>query len=124
MLSNHDYRVTNLDKLTYAGNLENLRDIEGKSRYKFIKGDIADRADVEAAFSERVDGVISFAAETHVDRSILDPDAFVATNITGTYRLLEAARKGSVGRFVQISTDEVYGSGDPLLEQLWAVPVP
>jgi len=110
VLSEETYRVTNFDKLTYAGNLENLRDVEGNPDYRFVKGDIASREDVERVFSDKIDYVVNFAAESHVDRSILDPDAFVMTNITGTYRLLEAARKAGVERFLQVSTDEVYGS--------------
>jgi len=110
VLSEKVYRVTNFDKLTYAGNPENLRDVEGNPDYRFVRGDIASREDVERVFSDKIDYVVNFAAESHVDRSILDPDAFVMTNITGTYRLLEAARKAGVERFLQISTDEVYGS--------------
>ncbi len=110
VLSEKVHRVTNFDKLTYAGNLENLRDVADNPNYRFVKGDIADREDVEKVFSEKIDYVVNFAAESHVDRSILDPDAFMATNIIGTYRLLEAARKAGVERFLQVSTDEVYGS--------------
>ena len=110
VLSEKVYRVTNFDKLTYAGNPENLRDVEGNPDYRFVRGDIASREDVERVFSDKIDYVVNFAAESHVDRSILDPDAFVMTNITGTYRLLEAARKAGVERFLQVSTDEVYGS--------------
>jgi len=110
VLSEETYRVTNFDKLTYAGNLENLRDVEGNPDYRFVKGDIASREDVERVFSDKIDYVVNFAAESHVDRSILDPDAFVMTNIAGTYRLLQAARKAGVERFLQVSTDEVYGS--------------
>jgi dTDP-glucose 4,6-dehydratase len=110
MLSASPVRVTNLDKLTYAGNLENLKDLEGHPSYTFVRGDIADEADVERAFGTHVDGVINFAAESHVDRSIINPDAFIRTNIYGTYRLLEQARKKGTGRFLQVSTDEVYGS--------------
>lgn len=111
-LRNHpDWHVTNLDKLTYAGNLENLRDIEGNSRYSFIKGDIADRELVDALFREnRFDLVVNFAAESHVDRSILDPAPFLDTNIKGTQVLLEASRQHAISKFVQVSTDEVYGS--------------
>ena len=110
MLSASPVRVTNLDKLTYAGNLENLKDLEGHPFYTFVRGDIADEADVERAFKTPVDGVINFAAESHVDRSIINPDAFIRTNIYGTYRLLEQARKKGTARFLQVSTDEVYGS--------------
>jgi dTDP-glucose 4,6-dehydratase len=113
MLSAYPYRITNLDKLTYAGNLENLKEIENNPNYRFVKGDIADIRDLEKAFSETIDVIVNFAAESHVDRSILDADAFVMTNIAGTHRLIETARKKGVGRFVQISTDEVYGSLGP-----------
>ncbi|HHV61383.1 MAG TPA: dTDP-glucose 4,6-dehydratase [Firmicutes bacterium] len=112
-----DWYITNLDKLTYAGNLENLRDIEGDSRYSFVKGDIADRQVVDSLFKENhFDVVVNFAAESHVDRSILDPAPFIDTNIKGTQVLLEAARHHGISKFVQVSTDEVYGSlgpGDP-----------
>ena len=110
VLSDKVHRVTNFDKLTYAGNLENLREVADNPDYRFVKGDIANREDVEKVFSEKIDYVVNFAAESHVDRSILDPDAFMTTNIMGTYRLLEAARKSGVERFLQVSTDEVYGS--------------
>jgi dTDP-glucose 4,6-dehydratase len=109
MLSQYSSKITNLDKLTYAGNLENLKAVEADPRYTFIKGDIAD-ATVLEGLPEGIDIIINFAAESHVDRSITDPDAFIETNICGTYRLLEFARKRGVQRFVQISTDEVYGS--------------
>ncbi|MEM9024455.1 MAG: dTDP-glucose 4,6-dehydratase, partial [Bacteroidota bacterium] len=110
-----DYRITNLDALTYAGNLENLRDVENAPNYHFIKGDIVDRAFISALFEEhRFDGVIHLAAESHVDRSISNPMAFVETNIIGTVNLLNAARAtwkdGNAGRFYHVSTDEVYGS--------------
>ncbi len=110
VLSDKVHRVTNFDKLTYAGNLENLRDVADNPDYRFVKGDIANREDVEKVFSEKIDYVVNFAAESHVDRSIIDPDAFMTTNIIGTYRLLEAARKAGAERFLQVSTDEVYGS--------------
>lgn len=107
----HDWYIVNLDKLTYAGNLANLKDIEGNPRYRFIRGDIADRALVSRLFKEeQFDVVINFAAESHVDRSILDASPFVETNIKGTQVLLEAARQYQPARFIQISTDEVYGS--------------
>ncbi|HEX9428378.1 MAG TPA: NAD-dependent epimerase/dehydratase family protein, partial [Candidatus Polarisedimenticolia bacterium] len=105
-----DWRVTVLDKLTYAGNPDNLKDLDGHPRYRFLKGDIAVRADVEAAFAGGIDLLFNFAAETHVDRSIGDPEAFLRTDVFGAYTLLEAARERGVTRFVQISTDEVYGS--------------
>ncbi len=101
--------VVNLDKLTYAGNPENLRDVEGNPRYRFVKGDVCDGALVRDLLPE-VDAVVHMAAETHVDRSNLGADDFLRTNVTGTYTLLEAAREKKVGRFVLVSTDEVYGS--------------
>jgi len=105
-----DYKITNLDKLTYAGNPNNLRDVEKqfKERYKFVKGDICDREVVNELVKD-VDVVINFAAETHVDRSIIDAGSFVLTDVFGTYMLLEACRKFDK-KFFQISTDEVYGS--------------
>ena len=110
MIASSEAQITNLDKLTYAGNLENLRDLEGHPRYTFVKGDIADPADVRKVFDMQPDAVINFAAESHVDRSILDPDAFVKTNIYGTYLMLEEARHRGCRKFLQVSTDEVYGS--------------
>ncbi len=110
------YHIVNLDKLTYAGNLENLSDIENEPNYSFIKGDIADQAFIEELFSRQsYDGVIHLAAESHVDRSISGPMEFIKANITGTVNLLNAFRKHSEGRcdgklFYHISTDEVYGS--------------
>ena len=107
------YRVVNLDKLTYAGNLENLKDIEEDPRYSFIKGDIVDGQLVEDILKDGVDAIVNFAAESHVDRSILEPAPFIQTNILGTHFLLEAARARSIKRFLQVSTDEVYGSLGP-----------
>ena len=110
MLSKYpDYKIVNLDKLTYAGNLDNLRDIEKDPRYKFIKGDICDKKTVERAMKD-CDAVINFAAESHVDRSIIDAGTFVKTDIFGTYILLETAKKYNIEKYIQISTDEVYGS--------------
>ncbi len=110
VLSNHgEDEILNLDKLTYAGNPENLREIESDARYSFQKGDIANSEDVAQAFSWSPDAVVNFAAETHVDRSITSPEAFVTTDVLGTYRLLEQARQKEI-RFLQIGTDEVYGS--------------
>jgi dTDP-glucose 4,6-dehydratase len=110
-----DYQVVNLDKLTYAGNLENLKDIEGKPNYTFIKGDITDAEHMQRLFAEhQFDGVIHLAAESHVDRSISNPMSFIETNIVGTVVLLNAARanwgdfEGKL--FYHVSTDEVYGS--------------
>ena len=104
-----DLEVVNLDKLTYAGNLENLRDIEDDARYTFVKGDICDAAVVRAAL-QGADAVVNFAAETHVDRSISGPQDFINTDVLGTHTLLEAVRELAIARYVQISTDEVYGS--------------
>lgn len=101
--------VINLDKLTYAGNPENLRDVERHPRYRFVKGDICDAALVQELLPG-TDAIVHMAAETHVDRSNLGADDFLRTNVTGTYTLLEAARQLKVGRFVLVSTDEVYGS--------------
>lgn len=106
---NPDWSVRNLDKLTYAGNLENTKEHEGSERYEFLQGDICDPKVVVEAVSG-VDAIIHFAAETHVDRSIDDPDAFLLTNVLGTKNLLDAALKAKIERFVHISTDEVYGS--------------
>jgi dTDP-glucose 4,6-dehydratase len=108
-----DVEVFNLDKLTYAGNLENLADLESEPRHHFIRGDIGDAALIGSIAREGVNAIVNFAAETHVDRSIEEPNAFVVTNVLGTQTLLEAQRKFMIGRFVQISTDEVYGSLGP-----------
>jgi dTDP-glucose 4,6-dehydratase len=105
-----DCTVINLDKLTYAGNLANLADVESDSNYRFQQGDICDGATVEKLMQGGVDAVVHFAAETHVDRSIADARAFVETNVQGTYSLLNLARRHRVARFVHVSTDEVYGS--------------
>ena len=104
-----DYEIVNFDKLTYAGNLENLADIQDDKRYRFIKGDICDKESVVNAI-KGVDIVVNFAAESHVDRSIEDPGSFIQTDIYGTFILLDAARDNKVSLYVQISTDEVYGS--------------
>jgi len=103
-----DYEIINLDALTYAGNLENLKDFENDSRYKFVKGDICDR-DLVNDLVKDVDTIVHFAAESHVDRSIIDPTDFVRTNVIGTQILLESARENNT-RFHHISTDEVFGS--------------
>jgi len=115
LLKNHpDWKVVNLDKLTYCGNLANLKDVEKHPNYRFIRGDIADRKLVNELFkSEKFDAVLNFAAESHVDRSILDPSPFIETNVKGVQVLLEAARQYPVEKFIQISTDEVYGSLGP-----------
>jgi dTDP-glucose 4,6-dehydratase len=106
-----DYRIINYDKLTYAGNLENLTSIDKDSRYTFEKGDICDKAKVESCIIRyEVDAVVNFAAESHVDRSILGAAEFIQTNIVGTNILLEVTKEFKLKRFIQISTDEVYGS--------------
>ena len=112
MLTEHpDTRIVNLDALTYAGNLENLRDVAGNPNYTFVRGDICDPETVAAVFRNHpIDTIVHFAAESHVDRSISDGAAFVRTNVLGTFTLLDCARKHGVRRFIHISTDEVYGS--------------
>ncbi|CAG7647690.1 dTDP-glucose 4,6-dehydratase [Paenibacillus solanacearum] len=105
-----DYQIINLDELTYAGNLENLNSIQNFPNYTFVKGDIADARVIDQLFEKGVDIVVNFAAESHVDRSILDPQIFIKTNVMGTQVLLDAAKKYGVTKFVQVSTDEVYGS--------------
>ena len=101
--------IVNLDAMTYAGNPANLRDVEADPRYRFVKGDIADATIVHEVIGGAVDALVNFAAETHVDRSIQDSTLFLRTDALGTNVLLEAARDGRVGRFLQVSTDEVYG---------------
>jgi dTDP-glucose 4,6-dehydratase len=109
-----DWRVVNLDKLTYAGNPENLADLEGNPRYRFVRADICNGELLGDLFrTERFDGVLHLAAESHVDRSILSPSIFIETNVRGTQVLLEAAREFGVRRFLHVSTDEVYGSLGP-----------
>ncbi|GGH63989.1 dTDP-glucose 4,6-dehydratase [Paenibacillus silvae] len=105
-----DYEIINVDALTYAGNLENLRSLEGNNRHIFVKADITDATEMDRLISQDVDVVVNFAAESHVDRSILEPDVFVRTNVNGTQVLLDAAKKHNITKFVQVSTDEVYGS--------------
>lgn len=105
-----DAHVVNLDLLTYAGNPDNLKAVEGHPNYRFVKGDIADRDTVRGLLDGSFDAVINFAAESHVDRSIEDASAFLQTNVAGTQVLLDAARAAGVPRFLQVSTDEVYGS--------------
>ncbi len=118
-----DYNIIVLDKLTYAGNLDNLLEVHDSPNYRFERGDIAHRQTVERVLETfGIDAIVNFAAESHVDRSILDPDAFIQTDVVGTYVLLEAARKLGIQRIHHVSTDEVYGSipegffkeGDPL----------
>ena len=115
MLESHpDVSIVNLDLLTYAGNLENLQDmLPYGDRHRFVRGDITDRQVVRDLISEKPDAVVNFAAESHVDRSIMDASAFVRTNVMGTQVLLDACREFNTPRFVQISTDEVYGSLGP-----------
>jgi dTDP-glucose 4,6-dehydratase len=105
-----DYRVVVFDKLTYAGNLDNLKDLSGNPRYAFVHGDICDAGAVDHALSEHgIDTIVNFAADTHVDRSLMNAGSFVQTDVYGTYVLLEAAKKHGIERYHQISTDEVYG---------------
>lgn len=105
-----DDDIVNLDLLTYAGNLENLVDVEDHPRYRFVRADIADSTAIEEVVSKGIDAIVNFAAESHVDRSITEPGPFVRTNIHGTLILLNLALKHKVGRFLQVSTDEVYGT--------------
>jgi len=104
-----DLAITVLDAMTYAGNPANLAAVAGDSRYRFVKGDICDRQAVDEAIGDGVDAIVNFAAETHVDRSILEPEAFLRTDILGTHVLLEAVRRHQIARYLQVSTDEVYG---------------
>ena len=109
--SYNDIEIINFDKLTYAGNLDNLKDVEQDSRYHFLKADICDKTLVKQTIQEfGVDEIVNFAAESHVDRSITSPDVFIKTDVFGSFTLLEASRKFDIQRYVQISTDEVYGS--------------
>ena len=121
LASRPEWQVVNLDKLTYAGNLQSLADVTGNPRYSFVRGDICDQELVASLFAgHHIDTVVHFAAESHVDRSITGPDAFIRTNIFGTFTLLEAARSSWLGpaggealrqcRFLHVSTDEVFGS--------------
>lgn len=111
LLNTHPYLLVNLDKLTYAGNPENLKDIEKNPNYKFVKGDICDREKTLKIIKENsIDTIIHFAAESHVDRSIEDSSPFIKTNVEGTLSLLECAKQTKIKKFIQISTDEVYGS--------------
>ncbi|GBF23243.1 dTDP-glucose 4,6-dehydratase [Candidatus Gastranaerophilus sp. (ex Termes propinquus)] len=104
-----DYTVINLDLLTYAGNIENLDDVKENTRYSFVQGNICD-SKLMSELAEGADAIINFAAESHVDRSITGPEIFVETNVKGTLNLLQAGLNGKIGRFLQVSTDEVYGS--------------
>ena len=111
LIQDKGHTVVTLDALKYSGNLENLKDLVGHPSYTFVQGDICDQAIVRAVLQEhRIEGIINCAAETHVDRSILDPGAFARTDVVGTGILLEAARQAEIKRFLQVSTDEVYGS--------------
>jgi dTDP-glucose 4,6-dehydratase len=105
-----EYHIINLDKLTYAGNLDSLESVEDHPNYTFVKGDICDEKLIDEITTRGVGGIVNFAAESHVDRSIMDPGIFVRTNVLGTQVLLDAAKKYGVEKYIQISTDEVYGS--------------
>lgn len=105
-----EYMIVNVDALTYAGNLENLKPSEGRLNYQFVRADITDAETMDQLISDGVDAVINFAAESHVDRSITNPGIFVQTNIQGTQVLLDAAKKYNIKKYLQVSTDEVYGS--------------
>jgi len=123
ILSETGWTITNLDKLTYAGNLENLAGVQDDPRYSFVRGDIAEATFINSLFTEKkFDTVVNFAAESHVDRSIMDASPFIQANIAGAQALLDAARKYGLQKFVQVSTDEVYGS----LEHPWprTAPIP
>ncbi len=111
--TDREVSLVNFDSLTYAGNLANLASVEKNPRYRFVRGDITDREAVRSAMAGGVDGIIHFAAESHVDRSILDSGPFVCTNVLGTQVLLDAAREFKVEKYLQVSTDEVYGSLGP-----------
>ncbi len=115
MLRSHPaVRIVNFDKLTYAGNLENLKDLEAEKRYAFVRGDICEQSEVEEAYRRhQVDTIVHFAAESHVDRSIKGAALFIRTNVLGTQVLLDVAREMKVERFLHVSTDEVYGSLGP-----------
>jgi dTDP-glucose 4,6-dehydratase len=114
VLTHHpDYRVLVLDKLTYAGNPENLAGLEANPRFQFFQGDICDAEPLGAILKSGVDAIVNFAAESHVDRSILDASDFARTNVAGTLNLMQTSRKAGLDRFLQISTDEVYGSLGP-----------
>ena len=108
-----DYQIINLDKLTYAGNLENLSDLDHLPNYEFVRGDICDGKLIDRLLGSGVEGVVNFAAESHVDRSLYEPDVFIQTNVVGVQILLHAAMRHKVKKFVQVSTDEVYGSLGP-----------
>ena len=109
-LENYDDQIINVDKLSYAGNLDNLKDLEANSNYEFRQLDICNKEKIDQLMHQGIDYIVNFAAESHVDRSIEDPSVFVKTNVEGTQKLLDLALKFGVKKFVQISTDEVYGS--------------
>ncbi len=115
VMAETDFEVVNLDKLTYAGNLENLAAVDANPRYRFVQASICAGAAVESA-ARGADAIVHFAAESHVDRSILSPDPVIETNLRGTFTLLEAARRLGTAKFVHVSTDEVYGSLEPPVE--------
>lgn len=111
MLQQHpNYQIVNVDALTYAGNLENLKPVENHPNYSFVNADITDAQAIDQIIQQGIDVVVNFAAESHVDRSILEPEVFVKTNVLGTQVLLDASKKYGVTKYVQVSTDEVYGS--------------
>ena len=110
LINNRDYKITNLDNLTYAGNIENLKEIENNINYRFIKGSINDKKLIQKILNQDIDYIINFAAESHVDRSINEPSVFINTNVLGTQVLLDCAKEKGIKKFIQISTDEVYGS--------------
>jgi dTDP-glucose 4,6-dehydratase len=113
LVAHDDLEVVNFDKLTYSGNLENLADLADNSRYQFVRGDIGDADSVGEVMASGIQAIVNFAAETHVDRSIENATPFLQSNVIGTLTLLEAVRKSGVKLFIQISTDEVYGSAGP-----------
>ena len=113
LASDPDCEIVNFDALTYAGNLENLASVSAEPRHRFVRGDICSSDDVAASLDESIDAVVHFAAESHVDRSVEGPDVFLRTNVLGTQVLLERMRRLGSGRFVMVSTDEVYGSLGP-----------
>ena len=124
MIGSEQDSIVTLDKLTYAGNLDNLSAIAGNERHQFVRGDICDRELVNRLFErERPEAIVHFAAESHVDRSILAPDAVFETNLRGTFTLLEAARRHGIRRFVHVSTDEVYGSLEDPIEAVEDFPL-
>ena len=111
MLANSNHNIINIDKLTYAGNLDNLKEVADHKNYKFIKGDICNQELIKQVVDQNIDMIINFAAESHVDKSLDNPNLFFKTNVLGTQVLLDAAVENDIKKFIQISTDEVYGSG-------------